>query len=179
MNPEYFANFSMRVFNDSNGVSRLNASGVLLVDLTQYVAHLSVMHRTKGNAEYSKLSFKGCVDLCRVQKGVLVNYVIKYLAQELDQFSNYRFQCPMVKGFYFAADFPAPGISSLSIFTLKNKDRSPEFEFTAVVKAKRDSKKKGSEHVLTLRVNGKTVLWMLSQNVCSSVVSFEGFLGLI
>lgn len=106
-NPKYVENFVVSIRNDSKGISRANLSGTLLSDLVRATALIIV----KAGFEYSKdpeyTLVRATVDTCQIAKGVIGNFLVKMVTDQLDQYSNYKFECPQKQGYYHVTDFPA------------------------------------------------------------------------
>lgn len=110
-----------------------NASGTLLVDLKKIlIAFIIRVKSSPHRKEYDQLLFQGNVDTCKVSQGVLGNFLVKWFLSA-DQNSNFHFDCPMKKGFYYLYNLPNIDTSFLPAF-IPQKDR--EWEMTVTAKTK-------------------------------------------
>lgn len=50
--------------------------------------------------------FESQLDTCKISKGIFGNFIINMIADQLEEFSNFRFQCPQRPGYYYCANFP-------------------------------------------------------------------------
>jgi hypothetical protein len=132
----------------------LNISAFLNVDLPKPGVYLTIMMRTSGTREYDKLYRNSNVDICNVQKGIFGGFVIKMIAQSIGNYSNFRFECPQKKRFLYLYDFPVFDIKLVAMFASKIEEKSPEFEYTMVIKGKPIGKR-SAEHVMTAKLYGQ------------------------
>lgn len=63
--------------------------------------------------------FQGNIDTCNVAKGTIGNFFVKELLKEQENYTNYRFECPQKKRFYYWHSFPVPEDSVLPPFIPK------------------------------------------------------------
>jgi hypothetical protein len=158
-NPKFVENASFSVYNGSDGVSRLNVTVFLKVDL----ARPSVLIIDKGKMEglhYNKEFYRGQIEPCQVQKNWFLNFFVKANAASFKEFSNYRFDCPHKKGFYYALKFPVIDFAKeFPLLAMTHANTSTEFEYSVIYSAKIQNKKKVvKEHVLTAQMYGIVVL---------------------
>lgn len=107
--PTHIENFKFTVFNDSDGAPRFNFSGKLLTDLRRVMLTFDI--KKKANLlskDYDINFFKSNVDICNVGKGSVGNYIISFILNGLEKYSNIVIKCPMRKGFLFINNFPTP-----------------------------------------------------------------------
>jgi len=111
-NQRYVANNILTYYNDSNGVSTFN----LTIDLTSDVYNIMVqgeLNVKKANEIMYTPLFKGSVDACDIQRGVIGALIYKLGNDMVEKYTNYKFGCPIKKGYYFARMFPVPEIEYL------------------------------------------------------------------
>lgn len=63
--------------------------------------------------------FQGNVDSCSIAKGTVGNFFVKFLLKGQEKYSNYRYECPQKKGFYYWQSFPVPEDTVLPPFVPK------------------------------------------------------------
>lgn len=133
-NPTYIANLSIAVFNDTEGVSRVNFTLMQIVDFVKVYVSISLLGASdeKSN-DYNQQILKGNIDTCSVSKGTMGNFIIKMIADSIKKYSNYRFACPQVKGFYHAHNFNVSADEHVPYYLI---GRGGKFKFSATVKAK-------------------------------------------
>jgi len=136
-NPAVLNNFSMIVFNDSDGLSRSNLTVTFARDLANTVGSFAI---TLKNMDNETINFpnilKGNFDACKIQKGQIGHFVVKMIKDKIQDFSNYSFECPQMKGKYYADNFPIMGMEYLPYFPRSLLGARLNFEFVAVAKAK-------------------------------------------
>jgi len=144
-NQKYVANNILTYYNDSNGVSTFN----LTIDLTSDVYNLMVqaeINVKKPNDRMYTPFFRGSVDACDIQRGPMGVVIYKIANDMVEKYTNYKFGCPIKKGYYFARMFPVPEIEqirkNLPPFMLKWLFESFSFEVIISSKAKFNPKAK-------------------------------------
>lgn len=155
-NSEYLANATLNVFNDTDGLSMLNASGTLKVDLPKPMIYITVLTRSKGSREYQTYS-KPTIDVCKVEKGVFGGFIVRTIASNIKNYSNFRFECPLKKQFFYVTNYPVFDIKVASLFLLKNENQSPEFDVTFTIKGK-PAGKKSFVNIMTGRITGQVLM---------------------
>lgn len=106
-NPLYTENATATVFNDSDGVSRMNFSAHQLVDLKKMFIFITITGESvRDSNKYDTSILNSKVDSCNVAKGIFGNFVIRVFSTTMGNYSNYKFTCPQKKGFYFIANLP-------------------------------------------------------------------------
>lgn len=148
-NPIYVKDFQLVPFNDTNGASFLNSSGTLLVDFNQ--ALVPFVLKTKVNVndqEFNKIIFRGKIDTCKVADGVFGNFLVRFLMENLEKFSNLTLACPHKKNFYYAHNLPALDDSFIPGFFPRNRF---QWQITITVNAK---VKKTFVQIMSIRLYG-------------------------
>lgn len=132
-NARFVENFKFVVFKNVNGVTMHNISGKLLTELSKVV--LTFVAKVKSSPEkrdYDLLLFQGNVDTCKVSQGVLGNFIIKGIMMSALE-TNFNFNCPIKKGFYYHYNVPNIDTSFVPAF-IQPKNR--EWEMTINAKTK-------------------------------------------
>jgi Protein of unknown function (DUF1091) len=96
----------MIVFNDSEGISRINASGYLKADLINIVYIGDVYNQKSGHKEYDQLLFKSHINGCNVKKGAIGNFIIQTIMENYKKYTNFDIPCPQKKGFLYSTNYP-------------------------------------------------------------------------
>jgi Protein of unknown function (DUF1091) len=137
------------VFNNSEGLSLFNVSVFIKKQMENMLWSFAFTQRTTGR-EYDRVIYKGTINICNVQKGILGNVIVTYFKDNLTpEVSNYKFQCPQPAGEVWIHNFPA--------MDLKNFPRIPmlsareDLEFTSTLRAKFDDVK-GLAFVLSTKL---------------------------
>jgi Protein of unknown function (DUF1091) len=157
VHPDYGANFTLSVYNDSQGISRFSGSGTLLREILKVKIGVVSLAKRNGSQEYSQVIFKTEVDLCRMQKGIFGNLAFKILKESFESNSNLDLKCPVKKGFYFCKDFPMLDVQKLPIFVIHAvKGNSRDWQLTVTFKGKSE-KSKTIELLLNVRFYGRTI----------------------
>lgn len=120
-NPAIISNFSLVYFKDSKRGQLLNLTFRVLKDVNKAVAWITIKTQTnKKRNEYDREIFKGQIDVCKASQGIVGNFITKLVSDNLDEHSNFRFQCPTKAGFYYFTDFPAISENALPPFMAKH-----------------------------------------------------------
>lgn len=160
VNPTVLSDFSLKVFNDSQGgFSRANLSTTLIVDVIKITTLVAMKVKTNEDSnEFDKVIFKGNIDTCKVSKGIFGNFFVQMIAENLDKHSNFSFECPQKKAFYHATNFPVDA-KYIPYYIL---GKPQIWEVSATLKAKL-ANIKSMVHVVTVKIYGQ--LWTLFINL--------------
>lgn len=132
-NERFVENFKFTIFKNANGVIMHNASGTLLVDLKKVLVSFVIKVKSSEiRKDYDQVLFQGNADTCKISQGVIGNFLIKAILS-YDRDTNYYFDCPMKKGFYYLNNLPNLDTSFIPPF-IPRKDR--EWEMTIGAKTK-------------------------------------------
>ena len=134
-NPTYLGNFSLTVFNNSEGISHLNTSGMILVDLEKIIAFMVVKDQIQN--EYKKIQMRGKFDSSKISNG---NYIMAYLRDQLHKYSNIKLAAPHAKGFYYCNSLPMMSESLLPINLFPRETAYWEVTFTIKAKVQKAAK---------------------------------------
>lgn len=152
--PKYVSDGNLVVFNDTNGISRFNWTGNQLVDFVVVVSEIEIKGKTdKQSNNYDKILFKGSIDNCDISKGAIGNFVAQWISTHVDKYSNYKFECPLKKGFLYAVNFPVFEDKFIPYAVIGFAGR---FVMAVVIKAKVEGVE-GLVHVTSTRIYGKAV----------------------
>jgi hypothetical protein len=92
--------------------------------------------RSKTTRKYDTELHRSVIDPCQ-KKDWFSSFFVKVFAESIQQFSNFRFECPLKKGFYYATNFPIYDVKNDFPFrALRNANTSNEFQFTLTIMAK-------------------------------------------
>ena len=67
-----------------------------LKNLFQFYLTLRSM-KTKDDDSYSKLLFRTTIDVCKVIKGVMSNFIVKIIMESIRQSTDFALECPFKK----------------------------------------------------------------------------------
>lgn len=116
-NSAFLRDLKISVFNNSAGVSCFNLSVTQKVDLKRIIITFEVKKPLEPGK--STIVFQSNIDTCNVAKGTIGNFFMKILLKDHEKFSNYRYERPSKKGFYYWYSFPLPQDAVLPSFLPK------------------------------------------------------------
>lgn len=152
-NSVYYPQFSASLFNDTNGVPRFNLSLFLNTDFVRSSTFFDLKAKTNENSGgLGKDFLKGSVDTCKVSKGTLGNFMIQMVVKNLAKYSNYKFECIVKKGPYYARDFPIT-FDYIPHYFLTMGRRG--FECTITVKGKPKDVNSSMVHMFSFKFYGE------------------------
>lgn len=155
---KHIENFQFIVFNDTDHISRFNFTGKLLVTLRRMLVTFDVKRKSNETLKkYDVDILHSNVDTCNVAKGIIGNYVIKFILSGLEKYSNFRFECPQQKGYYYINNFPLP--KSLQEYLpsfISIPGKNTQWQITISTKAK--VQKAAAVRVLHIQLSGVTIL---------------------
>lgn len=129
---------SVSVFNDSEGVSRLNATMLVKKEMKSLVINYEVRLRTISR-EYDFVFNKATIDFCNVARGVMGSMFIKYLKENSNEnTTNCDFTCPFPAKTLYWRNFPI----ILPKYLPRGFGSKHDFEFVCNVKTKFNGTKK-------------------------------------
>jgi Protein of unknown function (DUF1091) len=157
-NPVHISNLTINVFNDSLGDSRFNSSGILNRDVQRVKITAILRVKSTGSRNYDKTFLQGDVDLCKIKKGAIGNFVVGIVMEHLKEYSNIIIECPFKKGFYYTTNFPINPTNMNTLFPqyLLPFVKSEPWELTIIFKGK-FQKAKSFEHVFSYKFYGQTL----------------------
>lgn len=125
-------------------------SAALKVELQKVIVTFeSKIYKDPGIATNN---FQGNIDSCNVAKGTIGNFLVKALLKDQEKYTNYRYECPQKKGFYYWHSFPVPDDTVLPPFI-------PKFYvlWNLEVKGKGKTSKSAFKLLFRARFRGETV----------------------
>lgn len=144
-------NFTFAVFNDTDYISKLNLSMSFEVKILKFIGYIdwkgSSQSRTK---DYETTIIKQTVDTV-VSKGVLGNFLVKMIYDNIMKYSNYKFDCPQEKGHFYAYNYP---IMDLKYIPSGFLGGIKSWELNLVVKGK-TAASKSLQQMFTLQFYGQ------------------------
>lgn len=100
--PSTQKDFSANVFNGSDNLPRFNLSTELLTDVIKSSTIFSFKSKSSRNVkDFDRTLLSGTIDTCKVSKGVIGNFIVRMIVDQLGKSSNFRFICPQSKGYYY------------------------------------------------------------------------------
>lgn len=128
------SNFSFEVFNDSKTMTRFNFTADLKTDLTNYFVVFTIKEKSSSTKEFDKTVASGSFNSCKLQQGLVGNFMAKMISDLLKEHSNFKFQCPQRKGYYYVINAPLSETSMLPNFLMgKPCDRQMSCKVTAKI----------------------------------------------
>jgi hypothetical protein len=100
-NTAVVANPSFVFFNGTDGISRINASMTFLKELERVVIEIEAFAKPLDGNQFHNV-FKLNTNLCKINNVLRGNFVGKMISEALKNYSNWFFDCPQKKGFYYA-----------------------------------------------------------------------------
>jgi prolipoprotein diacylglyceryltransferase len=117
---------------------------------------VSIKVKTPSARSYDREIMKTTVDICRLQDGVIGNFIAKLVYETLQNLSNYNFECPVKKDVYYIRNFQVPtSILPLRLYSVILQGEN-FFNFTLIVKA-RIAKVKGLAQLWAANLYGSFV----------------------
>lgn len=103
------------VFNNSKGDSFYNLTFTLKRDVRKVLLCFDLKGKSDANDDdYSKRIFRVNIDTCSWREGMpFRNYIVDFLVEKIQKFSNFRFECPQKKKTFYIHNSPAPDDNNL------------------------------------------------------------------
>ena len=96
-NPEFISNASLHVCNGSDGVSRVNLTALVIVDLLRPTLLISIFIRRTGSREFNDLYYQSQINLCKMDSEGLGGVLLRIVMKSLEMHSNFRLRCRIEK----------------------------------------------------------------------------------
>ena len=143
----------MVLFNDeSNHSRRMNWTANLLVETKKIFAIAELRGKVEeSQMGYNRLIFKTQVNICKAASGVFGNFIIKLIAMRLEEHSNYRFECPQRKKFYYTYSFPMITVNQIPAFLSPLRGK---FLLSTIIRGKPGSSKQAF-HIASIDLFGE------------------------
>lgn len=98
----YVKNFNIVTFNNSKGISHINASYELINTIDKAIVICSLKLKSHNEAKvYDVQIFQGTYETCRKTDGRIYQYFLKNLISNFQKYGNISLACPLAKGFHF------------------------------------------------------------------------------
>lgn len=88
-------------------------------NISSFKVSLTIRVKSASERSYEKEVLKAIVNTCKVQNGIIGNFIVSIVKDRLEDYSNYKFECSLEKKLYYAQNFPICGLKeyfSRSIF---------------------------------------------------------------
>jgi Protein of unknown function (DUF1091) len=153
-NPLYIVNFTSVLFKNADEVMCLNMSGYFPMDMLKATFQLTVkIKQNEDETGYDRQIFTATVDACKLGKGVLSNFVVKIIMDQMKENSNWKFSCPSKAGPFYVKDFAPPKLDMIPPAMLSLAP-SLFWEVTEILRAK-VKKSKSMVHIYTIKLEGE------------------------
>lgn len=150
-NPRYLPEYTLTVFNDSDGVSRFNCTARLTTKFLTPTLNLELRIKTgKQDKNYNLEVLNIRLTVCKISKGILGSFVIRHFTENLKNYSNFTVTCPLKPDSYHFVNFPAIDKSYLPLSLLR---KDLQWLSIATIRGK-PAKSKQMVHLLTNRFYG-------------------------
>jgi Protein of unknown function (DUF1091) len=121
-NPRYLSAFEMEVFNDTEGISRINLTSSLKTTFERVLIFVQSKKKNQMNDKhYDKELYKATINICEASKGLFGMFFFKNIMAEAEKYTNFTFVCPIKPNKYHAANIPYGGEFFNSSFFLDFK----------------------------------------------------------
>jgi Protein of unknown function (DUF1091) len=102
------SNFKYKIFNDTDGVARANASGTLKAKLEVVLLQFSIKKkRDAKDKEYDIEFYKGSISVCDLTKG-FYGALCKNIWTEVKNMTNVELKCPVEPQDYYSFNIRLP-----------------------------------------------------------------------
>lgn len=130
----------------------MNIVGIIPEKLTGAVFYVKLSKKTNNELRsYDKELFSSTFALCKVEKGILGNFIVKMFIEQMKD-SNFTLACDIKPGAFYIKNVEPPreGLLPISIIS---SSKLVHWEFTALVKAR--PKSKAFVHICTYKIEGE------------------------
>ncbi|CRK90399.1 CLUMA_CG004081, isoform A [Clunio marinus] len=132
----------MKLFNDTDGHSKLNLTSNQLKDMEKFVVTVTVKQSSrKGVKQFDHEIMKINVDSCKISKGAFRNFFINAVYDAIKEVSNFRLSCPQLKGNFYTRNLPMIDNFPFSEKFLMERSTG-DFEISSVIRGKPYNMKK-------------------------------------
>ncbi|CRL04964.1 CLUMA_CG018469, isoform A [Clunio marinus] len=136
-NPTYFSDFSVIIFNDTDGETKSNATLTQIEDMEKFII---TINSRKDMKDFNRELLRINADTCKLFKGTFKNAIVRNVFRDIREVSNLKFSCPQPKGEFYISELILPGsIPFIDKFLLNASNGN--FEFTLLIRAKPFNKK--------------------------------------
>lgn len=109
--------------------------------------------KSPEDSSYDQELVSSVIDTCKVERGVLGNFVVKMLLDNMKD-SNYSLSCLTKPGYFYIRNFAPPSMDLIPVSLLALVGNFERWEFTDVFKAKLKTSK-SLVHVYSVKVEGE------------------------
>jgi hypothetical protein len=148
VNTAFIANMSLKVFNDTNGISKVNTSGTSLEEFQKMIIDVELWVKGVRQTEFTRF-IKVPINTCEIKR-FKSNVLVKIFIDSLERHSNLQLSCPQKRGTYYAYNFEVSDENLPLIFA------SGDWYVTALVKGAIE-KKKGLKNIISITMHGSYI----------------------
>lgn len=148
-NQNYYPDLTVIVFNDTDGISKLNFTGTLIKEIPRAFFSATIFLKNPNEKEYNIQMMKLNVDTCNWHRGIFAQLCFDLLSTYLEE-ESVTFGCPSQKELKVFT-VPVPITKDLPFFLLPKKLML--FEAIGIVKDKIQNSRKMTT-VFTLKLHG-------------------------
>lgn len=150
MNSAYISVSSLKVFNDSQGVSRLNLTLSLTTDMMIFTADASLRSKSEENLrDYNNEVLRSRLNLGKISEGIIGNFFVKFFVDNVKDYSNFKLSTPLKADEYYFRNFPVVDDSYLPRFNTKDVHY-----FLSLVFKGKPRKSKALKNIATIKMFG-------------------------
>lgn len=102
---------------------------------------------------YDEVVFRSNINTCNVAKGIMGNFIMKFLAIGSEPYSNFRYDCLQKKGFYYWYNFPVIDLALVPPF---HNTKLCKWDLTIRAKSKFGKNARLTE-LLLVRIKAETI----------------------
>lgn len=137
-NPKFIENMDFITFNNTSHDSCINSTFVLKKDVSRVLLAFDLNGKSGPQAEdYDTRIFRVNIDTCSWIVGSPFHvFIVKFIVDNIQQYSNFRFECPQRKQKFYVRNFPAPQfILDANIFIFDQWEITITARFKVTMKA--------------------------------------------
>lgn len=127
-------NSLVTIFNDSAGISHLNATATFKCDVSNVFISATIFWKQPQEKEFTLKVFQGTSNFCELESGFLGNIIQKVFGDEFEKHSNFKLECPFKKGYHYIANLGFDNIIFVPTFLIPLKTMHWKIDYA--VKAK-------------------------------------------
>lgn len=117
-NKKLVRDVTLKIFHGSDGIPRINGSGFLKEDLSEILVHATLSLRPSSGGVFKDV-IRSNVDFCDFQKYMWAKMLYKVIEDTVRKYSNFKFECPYKKGFYYGVEYPILSKRDPSMFSMR------------------------------------------------------------
>ncbi|CRL04968.1 CLUMA_CG018314, isoform A [Clunio marinus] len=140
-NPTFFSDFNVNIFNDTDGITKLNLTFTQIEDMEKFIITIVIKQNSKkGMKDFDRELLRINADTCKQSQGTFKDYIVRSIYKDIRKYSTVKFSCPQPKGTFYLRKFILPGSIPFMDKFLRNAFRG-YFEFSFLIRAKPFNKK--------------------------------------